>query len=166
MSLLFVLILIHYIVLNLSQTTSETECSAMDAYLQIQMPPVGFNVILSSQALFPPEIYRIQPTKIVSLLSTDNSCNASGIITDVNNTIVLLYPSEDCTMQYQVYVLQTNGAKAVIFSSFDNAISPILGSSNITTTIPARQIRKSDAEFIVTGMQNILCIECKDIIHK
>lgn len=146
-------IIVYYIGLNLSQTTSVNECSALNAYLRIQIPPFGWNIILSSQALFPPETYSILPTKVVTLSSTDNPCNASEITTDINNTIVLLYQpqieSENCNYQRQVYAMQTKGAKAVIFSSYDNEVSPIPGpSDDINTTIPARQIRKIDADGI------------------
>ena len=140
------IILIYCIGLNLSQTQ---ECSAIDAYLQIIYQPFSVQTVLSSQALFAPETYRIEPTEIVLLESSDDPCDEFSIDTIINDTIVLLNSSEECSPQSQVLALERNGAAAVLFASIDNVVTPIPGSPNIDTTIPARQIRKSMAETIV-----------------
>ena len=123
---------------------STTNCSAIDAYVQVVSSGNLSNTLLSSQALFPPYKYHVSFTQLIALDSLiDDPCNPSGISTNIANKIVLLFESEgNCTNHYKVFVAEQNNAIGVILANTDlsGEVVPIIDDDSVTTTIPMRSI--------------------------
>eukprot|EP01083_Nonionella_stella_P112643 331617_1 len=128
-------------------TWTQQSCSAMDSYLSISIGPRYIN-LASTQALFPPNAYYIGPIPITILSEYEDSPCNDQINTELTNTMVLLYTSNECSDHYQVSVAEQNGAIAVLIASTGNTQQSIAG-SGLNTSIPVRGINRVNADYIV-----------------
>lgn len=140
------LLVTGYIFSSLINIISSTNCSAIDAYVEIISTSnlINTTTLLTSQALFPPYRYYVPFTELVVLDSTvDDSCDQSGISTDISNKIVLAFESEgSCSNHEKVYVAEQNNAIAILIANNDlsGGVTTIIDDDSITTTIPMRSI--------------------------
>merc|ERR1719242_348869 len=123
-------------------------CRAVDSYVQITVPSIGYDVTaLSAQAMFKPWLYHTVPTDLVVLSSEDDICSGDSLSIDITDKIVLINPvNGDCSNVTKVYKAQLNGAKAVLITNSETEIGIVSNLENddestaTQLTIPTRSI--------------------------
>ena len=158
------LIRIFLLLQHIQNVLSLTNCSAMNAYVQVTSPSnlsSTLGTITSSHALFAPYSYYIPSTQLVQLDSSDNPCSVDGISTSISNKMVLIFESDNCTSHYKVYVAEQYDATAVLLVNDDlsGGVITIVEDHSLQgqdTTIPARSIPYDDgvalSDALTSGM--------------
>ena len=149
------LLIIVHIASSLLHIAFSTNCSAIDAYVQVLTTANNVSeTYASAQALFPPCTYYVPYTELVMLNARDDDiCDATAITTDISNKIVLLFEGVgSCSSHYKVWVAERNGATAVLLAVLDGSggASVIVTDDTVTTTIPTRAISYTDGEELAT----------------
>lgn len=129
---------------SIIHTISSSNCSAINAYVQIESTSSNNSTtLLSAQANFGPFTYFVPYTEIVLLDASDEICDVNGISSKLNDSIVLVFESDgSCSSRYKAFVAERNGATAVLIANTDLSgdVTPITGDDSIETTIPVRSI--------------------------
>eukprot|EP01084_Bolivina_argentea_P233597 393408_1 len=157
----FILVILF---LLLEVDCANTNCSAINSYVQIASPPDLFppsGTLTSAKALFGPYSYYIPPTELILLdPNTNNICVEDGITTDITNKIILIFESNgQCSNHYKAYVAQKNNATAVLLTNNDNSgeVINIIDDNSLKNTqmiMPMRSISHIDGQILQNQMTN------------
>ena len=143
-------------------TSDNSLCSAINAYVAITNPLNLRMTLLSAQALFTPYRYYLESTSVVTLNNNDNNgCVSSSnlITTDVSNQIVLIWRNNgNCSEHSKVSILEQAGAVGVLIANDENGnyVEKIVDDNGVTmsTTIPSRMITQHDGSLIENYLES------------
>ena len=167
---LFVILIINIYTHHINIVSSLTNCSAINAYVQITSPSnlsTTLGTLTSSKALFSPYAYYIPSTELVQLDSTiDDICgtHGRGIETDIANKIVLIFEKDgNCSSHFKVLEAQEANAVAVLLANNDNSggVINIIDDNSLQeleTTIPMRSIPLQDGNTLSNELSSGLII--------
>ena len=142
---------------DMLDTTEPPNCGSLYVSVEVTEPPSFSGTKVSASVYFPPYSYSLVGKNVVELDDGDNICDDTSISGDYDGKILLLEVDEtECSSQYQVYIAQISGAKAVIFYNNQDGNEVYHLSADQTapiTTIPARMVSQNDGYEFITAIE-------------